>query len=83
MHDMAVAFDDELFGRAHGADLGHAAHVVSAQIQQHQMFGALFGIGQQISLQRLVLFDGGAAFAGAGDGADGDLAVAQADQNFR
>ena len=50
MHHMAVALDDELLGRAHGANLGHTAHIVAPQIQQHQMFGQLFFIGQQILL---------------------------------
>jgi hypothetical protein len=46
------------------------------------MFGKFFLIGQQIGLQRAVLFRGGPAFAGAGDGAHGDFAIAQAHQNF-
>ena len=69
-------------GRAHGADFCHPAHIVAAKIQQHQMFGQFLLVGQQVSLQRAVFFGRGAALAGAGDGADGDFAVAQADQNF-
>jgi hypothetical protein len=36
----------------HGADLGDAAHVVAAEVEQHQVLGALLGIGQQLDLQR-------------------------------
>ena len=69
-------------GRAHGADLRHPAHVVAAKVEQHQMFGPFLLVGQQVGLQRAVLFGRGAALAGAGDGADGHFAVAQADEDF-
>ena len=79
---MAIAFDDKLLGRAHGAHLCHPAHVVAAQIQQHQMLGQFLLIGQQIKFQRLVFVRRGPAHTGACDGAHGHFAVAQADQNF-
>ncbi len=61
---------------------GHAAHVVAAEVEQHQVLGALLGIGQQLLLQRQVLFRRLAARAGAGDRADGDLLVPQAHQDL-
>ncbi len=65
------------------ADLRHAADVVAAEIEQHQMFGALLLVRQQIGGQRLVLGDRLAAPARAGDGADRHFAGAHAHQDFR
>lgn len=81
-HDVAVAFDDEFLGRAHGADPGHAAHVVAAQIQQHQVLGQFLRIGQQVGLVRAVLFRRGPAGPGARDGSDRDLPVKDAHQDL-
>ncbi len=83
MHDVAVALDDELFGDADRRRLGDAADVITAEIKQHQVFGQFLGIGQQFQFQRLVLFRCLAAWTGAGDRADGQLAVAHAHQDFR
>ena len=64
------------------ADLGDAADVVAAEVEQHQVLGAFLGIGEQLLLQRLVLVRGRAARAGAGDRPDGDGAVAHAHQDL-
>jgi hypothetical protein len=82
VHDMAVALDDELFGRADRADLGHAAHIVAAKIKQHQMLGQFLLVGQKVGLKRAVFLGRGAARAGSGNRADRHLAVAQAHQDF-
>ncbi len=47
------------------------------------MFRALLGIGQQFGLEGHVLGRRGAPGTGAGDRADGDLAVAQSHEDFR
>ena len=83
VHDVAVALDDQLLGDPHRADLGDAADVVAAEVEQHQVLGALLGIGQQLVRQRLVLGRRRAAPAGAGERADGDRAVAQPHQDLR
>ena len=76
MHDVAVALDEELVGDLDRADLGDAADIVAAEIEQHQMLGALLRIGQQFVFQRLVLVRRRAARARAGDRADGhDIAA--------
>ncbi len=97
MHDVAVAFDEEAVGDAHVraalaggaggvetllAQHGDAADIVAAEVQQHQVLGPFLGIGLELFLQGGVLLRRGAAGAGAGDGADGDLAVAQAHQDL-
>ena len=55
VHHLAVALDEELVGHAHGADLGDAPDVVAAEVEQHQVLGALLRIGQELGLERLVL----------------------------
>ena len=45
VHHMAIALDEEFGGHVHGADLRDAAHIVAAEIQQHEMFRPLLGIG--------------------------------------
>ena len=72
VHDVAVALDEELVGDLDGADLGDAADIVAAEIEQHQMLGALLRIGEQFLFQRLVLVRRRAARPRAGDRADGD-----------
>ena len=78
MHDVAVALDEELVGDGDAADLGDAADVVAAEVEQHQVLGALLRIGEQFALPapcpRAALRPRG---AGAGDRADGDDVVAQ------
>ena len=80
---MGIAFDRHLLGEAHAADGADPAHVVAAQINQHQMLGQFLGIGQQFRFQRLILLLGGAAPAGAGDGAHRQQPVLQPRQNLR
>ena len=48
VHDVAVALDEEAVGDLHRADLGDAADVVAAEIEQHQMLGALLRVGEQL-----------------------------------
>ena len=83
MHDMAVAFDEKAIGHFHRAGRSHAADIVAAQIEQHQMFGAFFRIGHQFTSESCVLALRGAAFARTGDGTDGHRAIAQTHQDFR
>ena len=64
MHHLAVALDEELVGDFDGADLGDAADIVAAEIEQHQMLGAFLGVGEQLLLERLVLVRRRAARAG-------------------
>ena len=65
------------------AEFGDAADIVAAEIEQHQMLGPFLRVGQQFGFQRLVFLVRRAAPAGAGERADGDLAVAQPHQDFR
>ena len=82
VHDVAVVFEEELVGDLDRADLGDAADVVAAEVEQHQVLGALLGVGEQLVGERAVVLGRRAARPGAGDRADGDLAVAHPDQDL-
>ena len=64
MHHLAVALDEELVGDLDGADLGHAADVVAAEIEQHQVLGAFLRVGEELDFERLVLVRRSAARRG-------------------
>ena len=83
MHDVAVALDEILVRDLDGADARDAADVIAAEVEQHQMLGALLGIGEQPILVGLVLVRRRSARHGAGDRADGDGARAHPHQDFR
>ena len=67
MHDLAVIFEEEAVGDAHAADLRDAADIVAAEVEQHQMLGALLGVGEKLLGERLVFLRRGAARPRAGD----------------
>src|SRR5579872_3577827 len=83
MHHMAVALDEETIRHFDRTDLGDAADVVAAKIEQHEMLGALLGIDEEFSGELLVLLHALAPPARAGDRPDRDLAVAYPNQDFR
>ena len=61
----------------------HAADVVAAEVDQHQVFGQFFRVGQQFFRQVGILLRRLAARAGAGDGAHGDVVAFQPHQYLR
>src|SRR6267143_1592250 len=83
MHDVRIALDEELIGDRHRSGFHHPADIVAPEIEQHQMLRALLLVGHEFVGQTLVLFRRLAPWPGAGDGTNGDLALAQADQNLR
>ena len=83
VHDVGIVFEEELVGDLHGADLRHPADIVAAEVEQHQVLGQFLGVAQQLVGQFLVAGRRRAALAGAGDGADRDLALLDLDQDFR
>src|SRR3546814_11605395 len=50
VHDVAVALDHHLLGEPDAADVRDAANVVAAEVDQHQVFGDLFRIGDRKSV---------------------------------
>jgi len=83
MHHVAVALDYEALGHLDRADLGHAADVVAAKVQQHEVLGPLFRVGKQRLGQRLVLLRCCAAARRAGNRPDRHLSATDADQDLR
>ena len=55
VHHVAEPLDGEALGDAHAAELGDAADVVAAEVEQHQVLGALLRVGEQLGLERCVL----------------------------
>ena len=83
VHDVAVEFDGVAVGDADAAGHRGAADVVAAEVEQHQMLGALLGIGEQARRgsprpPRAVLPRGRVPAIGR----IGDLAVADADEDL-
>ena len=80
VHHVAVTLDGETVRDGHAVGTCHAAHVVAAQIEQHQVFGALLGIGKQAQLVGPVLAFACPARAGSGNGPNGNFTIAHAHQ---
>ena len=58
---------NELVGDLDRADLGHAAHIVAAEVEQHQVLGALLGVGEQFLASALSSAGVAPRRPGAGD----------------
>ena len=82
MHNVAVAFDEEAIGDVDAADGRDVADIVTAKIEQHEVFGEFLGIVQERCRQRIVLGLGLAPRTRAGDRSNGDLALAQTHQDL-
>jgi hypothetical protein len=46
VHHVAVAFDEKLIRDIDGTNGGNAADIVAAEIEKHQVLGALLGVGK-------------------------------------
>ena len=76
VHDVRVALDAVERGHVHAAGLGHPAHVVAGEVDEHGVLRQLLLVGEQVRLQRRVLDRVGRAGPGPGDGPRRDHAVA-------
>jgi anthranilate synthase component 1 len=52
VHDVAVAFDHELFADLDRARLADLADIVAAEVDQHQVLGTFLGVGEQFVIER-------------------------------
>ena len=75
VHHMAVAFHRKGLGHLDAANLGNAANVVAGQIDQHHMFGTLFGVVDQFLLDAFVFGVTARTGAGARQRTDRDLLI--------
>ena len=80
MHDVRIALDLHVLGDLDAAGDGDAAGVVAPEIEQLQMLGALFRVGQQFVGQAHVVFARQPARAGAGNRPQGDVVAFEPDQ---
>src|SRR6516165_9994635 len=83
VHDLAVALNEELVGHFDGAYLGNPADVVAAEIEQHEVLGALLGIGEEFGFKRQIFARRSAAWPRAGDRANSDDPAGGLDHDFR
>ncbi len=82
MHDVAVALDRHEVDDLDAAGLADPAEVVAAEVDEHQVLGALLGVGHQLLGEGGVGLRGGAARAGAGDGVEQRAPVLDLDQRL-
>ena len=68
VHHVAEALHLGVAVHPHRAWPAHAADVVSAEVDQHQVLGALLGVGEQLGLEARVVGLGRAAAARPGNG---------------
>ncbi len=69
MQHVRVLLDDHALRHPHAPVAGDSPHVVAPQVQQHQVLGALLGVGEEVLRQRGVLLRAPAAAARSRDGA--------------
>ena len=84
---MAVSLNHKGFSDLHATNLCDASDVVSGQINQHDMLGSLFGVGEQLFFCLQVFLHRGPPGPSPSQGANGDLLSLRdgllSDQNFR
>src|SRR6516165_9203649 len=83
VHDLAVALNEELVCHFDGAYLGNPADVVAAEIEQHEVLGALLGIGEEFGFKRQIFARRSAAWPRAGDRTNSDNPAGGLDHDFR
>ena len=83
MHHMRVLLNHHEFGEVDRPELAHFADVIAAQVDQHDMLGALLFIGQQLFGEPDVFLAVFTPAAGARDGPNLDFAVVHFYQYLR
>ena len=73
---MAVSLEGHKFVNFDSAKLGHPTHIVARQVDEHHMFGALFGVFAQLASQTPVVFVVATTLASASNWATDDAPVA-------
>lgn len=82
VHDVGVAFNDHEVADLDGAGEGDAAEFISAEVHEHEMFGAFFFVAEEAVGEVAIFLFVGAAGAGTGDWAEGGGAVFESDHRF-
>ena len=82
MHHVRVALDDRVIRHLDATWDADSAEVITSEVDQHQMFGAFFGVGQEFDFESAI---GGficSARAGAGNRTNFAATSRQADVDF-
>src|SRR6266576_5694823 len=83
MHDMAVALNLHELCHPNGTEFCDAADVIPREIHEHDVFGPLFRIAQQLSGVGFVFFWGQTASACPRDWTNLHAVVSQPDMHLR
>lgn len=83
VHDVRIPLDGHEVDDLDGARLADPSQVVASEVDEHEVLGALLGVGDQLVGEGLVLLDGGAARPGARDGVHHRLPVLDLDEGLR
>ena len=82
MQDVRIALDDHQFGHTHRAELRHSAHVVAPQVDQHEMLGAFFFVGEKLGRETRIGVRRAIAATGAGDWTQDDATLLNPEQEL-
>ncbi len=80
---MAVALEAHQLAHLHGAELGHPAHVVARQVDQHDVLGHFLRVLLQLTGHAAIVVIGTTAATGAGDRAADHGAPEHLDHRLR
>jgi hypothetical protein len=83
MHDMAVTLDSHHLGNAHRTEIGDPTNVIARKIDKHDVFRALFWIGQEFGGVPLVLRNCRATWARPSDRPNLDNIADKPDMHLR
>jgi hypothetical protein len=81
--NVGITLDGHQLIDFHSANLRDSADVISSQIDQHDVLGALLGIGEQIGFEFSLLLGSATARPGPGDGTQLDGVAGQSNHGFR
>ena len=82
MHNVTVTLDLHHLGHAHCAEIRNSANIVASKIDEHDVLGALLGIGEQFGSIAFVLRCGGAAGARPSNRTDLNRSACQPDMHL-
>jgi len=82
VHDVGVALDGHELGDADGAGGGDAPDVVAQEVDEHEVLGAFLGVARELAGEGEVGGLVADAGAGSGDGAGGEAATDELDEEL-
>ena len=83
MHHMAVPLDYQQISNLNRSMFGDPAHIVTTQVDKHEMLGSFFRVCQQFFFKCQILLLGCSPFPCPGNGTKLDDISLLAYQNFR